>query len=538
MSRTSVALILALLLALAGAGLPASVRAADNPNEIPGVPLPAPIVTGRLGGSAIDAVYRIDVAADRVLLLSLTGSPGTDYDLYLFDSSATSIYAPTGMVAKSTGPTSAESLAYSTADGGRFYVDVSSFGETEGTYRLTVVIGNDTIAPECLAHAGRGCSGDRRSGRRGVGRCDRRPQSASPTCSSAQTDRSGKPGSPSLRPATGCWPESTDPRTSGRGSVTYRGMSQRSAQASIVLDRIAPSVVARVPEPGGAGPAPRPVISVRFSEPIRASSWQSLGLIMQDSEGTVVYGTYAWVPATNTGTFAPSSDLVPGATYVLTLGAIADIAGNALAPVGTWTIRPLQAPRLSLAASPRTAARGTTVLLTGSTDGRPGGTFNLERLDTDGTWLPVEPLLPDASGGFFSRQVVDRNTSFRVAYSGNEVSAPTTSPGVRVLVRRTVTLAGPGPAVRRSAALGSRVVVTAMLGPANPATPVALTLSWFDPARGAYRVLATLVRTSGDGRATFAWRASRSGTYTVRVTAAATTEFASGASAAYRWIVP
>ena len=81
---------------------PASVHAADSPNNIPGVPLPGSTATGQLGGPIYDVVYRVVVPAGHVLLVSMTGAAGTDFDLYLFDSSAVDIYAdpPVGLVAQ------------------------------------------------------------------------------------------------------------------------------------------------------------------------------------------------------------------------------------------------------------------------------------------------------------------------------------------------------------------------------------------------------------------------------------------------------
>ena len=144
MKRSTTALILALAAIMA---TPAFAVGADPADEIPGVPLPGAIATGRLGGPIYDRVYWVDVPAQRVLVASLTGSPGTDFDLYLFDGSATSVYAETGLVAKSTGPTSTEVIAHPSPGGGRYYIDLSGFTEVQGDYRLTVQIATDSTPP-------------------------------------------------------------------------------------------------------------------------------------------------------------------------------------------------------------------------------------------------------------------------------------------------------------------------------------------------------------------------------------------------------
>ena len=117
------ALALSTLIAAANLGaLPGAAVAADNPHNISGVPLPGPAATGKLGGPVYDVVYRVDVPAGHVLLASMTGSAGTDFDLCLFDSSATDIYAepPVSQVAKSTFPTSTESISYPSIGGGTY----------------------------------------------------------------------------------------------------------------------------------------------------------------------------------------------------------------------------------------------------------------------------------------------------------------------------------------------------------------------------------------------------------------------------------
>src|SRR3972149_1997908 len=87
-------------------------------SDIPGVPLPGPIAAGRLGGAIYDVVYRLSVAPAHVIVASLTGAAGTDFDLSLFDASATTVLSDTGLLKKSTGPTSTESLSWPSSFGG------------------------------------------------------------------------------------------------------------------------------------------------------------------------------------------------------------------------------------------------------------------------------------------------------------------------------------------------------------------------------------------------------------------------------------
>lgn len=530
-------ILLSLVVAAVGLGSAAPAAEAGAASNIPGIPLPTGVVTGRLGGPIVDVVYQVDVVPQRVLVVSLTGSAGTDFDIYLFDSSATNVYANplVGLVAKSTGPTSTESIRYSTVTGGRFYIDLSS-SDVEGDYRLVVGFGADTTPPKVsLTLDGGAPATNNLDLSVSVVASDDLSGVANMQFSEDGTTWSG------WQP----WEPITD-RTlidrDGRQDLWVRvsdrqGNISSAAKASIVLDRVSPSVEARYPDPGGIVAAPRPTIWVRFTEPIRPSSWQASGLIVQDPSGTVIYGSYGWDAATNTGSFTPSSDLLAGATYVASLGSLTDLAGNLLAPIGSWTVRPLDAPRITLTASPRVAAPRSMVELAGSTDLPFFGSFSLQMRLSDGSWEDIEPVLPGPDGKFFSHQIVHDNTTFRIAYSGDAQSAASTSTPLRVIVRRQVLLSGPPASVVRTAPVGARVSITTLLDPAEPSSAVTAILYRFDAGRHVYQPIATLTRTSSTGRAILAWRGSSVGTYAIRLTTPATTAFAAGVSPLYRWFV-
>ncbi len=121
--------------------------AADPNADIPGVPLPGPVATGRLGGAIYDIVYSISVAAGYVIVASLTGSAGTDFDIYLFDSTATTFRSTVGLLTKSIGPTSSESISWPSESGGTYYIDLNGATDVQGDYRLTVQAFPDSTPP-------------------------------------------------------------------------------------------------------------------------------------------------------------------------------------------------------------------------------------------------------------------------------------------------------------------------------------------------------------------------------------------------------
>ena len=530
-------ILLSLALALAGIGSFAPSALAGPESNIPGIPLPGSVATGKLGGPIVDVVYQIDLPPQRVLVLSLTGSAGTDFDIYLFDSSATSVYANplVGLVAKSTGPTSTETVRYSTVSGGRFYIDLSS-GDVEGDYRLSVAFGRDITAPQVspTIDGGAPATNNLDASVSVVATDDLSGVADMQLSRDGTTWGPWTPWQPTTR-----WELADE---DGIQSVWVRvsdhqGNISAPEKASILVDRVPPGVLTRNPPPNGVVAAPRPTLSVQFSEPIRVADWQNLGLILQDAAGTVIYGSYSWDAPTDIGMFTPSSDLLPGATYVVSLGTIRDLAGNPLPPLGSWVVIARLAPTITLTATPRSTLPSTSVQLSGSVNGSFFGPFTLQQLAENGSWTDLEPLLPDAHGGFFSKQAVRENTTFRVAYGGDESSAATASAGARILVRRSVTLAGPTASVLRSAGVAARVSVTALVGPSSPDVPMTMTLYRFDVGHRIYRSIATITRTSIGGKAVFAWRGTSPGTYAIRATTSSSARFAAGVSPLYRWLV-
>jgi hypothetical protein len=526
---------------LLGALVPAPAVAAPATGNIPGVPLPGPVVTGKLGGPIYDVVYSVQVPPAHVLVVSLTGTAGTDFDLYLFDSSATNIYddPPVGEVASSTGPTSTESITCPSSScpvlgAGTYYIDLSGATNVEGTYHLTVQTLTDTSPPEVSLSLDGGA-----------------PATNNPLIAVnviATDDLSGVDTmSISTDGTTWSTPAPYVPMLTlnldgpdGLREIWVRvtdraGNLSAPAHASIVLNRVPPRVVARSPDAGGTVASLRPTISVRFSEEIKRSTWTNAGLILQDASGTVVFGTYSYDPATLTGSFTPAVLLQPGARYVLSIGSVTDLAGNPVSPLGSWTFTPLLSPSLALTATARVVQAGGAVELAGSITPIVGGPLILEQAAGAGPFLPEVALAVDALGRFTWATTVATNTWFRVNYGGSAVSAVSSSPTVRVLVRRNVGLVGVAPAVPHLVAAYRREVLTALVGPEDPQVPVTLTISRYVPARG-YVKQASVVRTTSGGRRAFSWRPGP-GSYLVRLSTPPTALYANGISAPYLFVV-
>ena len=512
--------------------------AADQTSNIPGTALPGTVTSGLLGGAIYDVVYRVTIPAGHVLLASMTGDPGTDFDLFLFDSSATSIYAspPVGLVAKSTGPTSTESITYSSAGGGTYYIDLSGASDVQGTYRLAVRIAADTIPPQVTLSLDGGASAtnDPVVTASVVATDDLSGVRAMQFSVDGVTWRDWTAYAPtvlwSFAPPDGpkeLWVRVID----GAGNLSVP------AHATIALDTIPPTVVWRDPQPGGSAPGVRPILSVRFSESIQSSTWADFGLILQDSAGTIIQGTYTYNPGSLTGTFTPTVDLQLGWPYVVSLSSITDLAGNPLVPIGRWIVIPLLAPRIVVHASGTVVPQGGLVAFTGRIDPPLAGTLTLEAAAGNGLFTAIAPIVPSADGTFTSGAPASANVWFRVSFGGSAVASSATSPTVRVLVRRQVGLRGLNASVTRSTARGRTVLITAVVVPAEPSVAVMLTVYRYNLSLGRYVQVSTVTRSSAGGLVPFSWRPTTAGRYYLRLTTPPTALFANGISAAYRWVV-
>jgi hypothetical protein len=515
---------------------PPAARAADDPHNIPGVPLPGPAVSGLLGGGVYDIVYRVQVPPAHVLLASMTGDPGTDFDLYLFDSSATDIYAqpPVGLVRSSTGPTSTESITYPTIGGGTFYIDLSGFSTIEGTFHLAVQVVADTTPPRVALSldGGAPATNDANVAVMVVATDD---LSGVEWMQFSTDGTTWQPPEDYLPRLTWTFVGPDGPRTLWVRVQDRAGNLSSPARAQISIDHSPPLVVSRFPA-GSTVSGLQPTFAVRFSEPINAATWSNAGLIVQDPTGIVVYGTYGYVASTNTGTFTPAVPMEPGASYILTIAGVTDLAGNQVAPLGSWTVTPLLATSLALKASVRVAKVDQPVILSGQLTPSIGGPLSLERALGNGPFEPLVPLATDAAGDFTTLTPVSSNTSFRVHFAGTANAAEAVSPTIRVLVRRDVQLVDVDAATTRRVRASTRILLTAAVSPAAPPVPVTLTIYRYVAGRG-YVPQASVTRTTASsGRYVFSWRPS-AGSYYVRLSTLPTPLFANGVSPAYHWVV-
>jgi hypothetical protein len=251
-----------------------------------------------------------------------------------------------------------------------------------------------------------------------------------------------------------------------------------------------------------------------------------------------VAGSYAYDGSTFTGTFVPATDLVPGDLYIVTIGGVTDLAGNRPAPRGSWTFSPLEPSAVTASAAPSVVAVGGRSAISVALRA-PGGVSTLDvlaRAAGDATFVPFTSVALD--GGRATFTVTPRaNTAYRFSYPGSTTVAPAAA-DVRVLVRRSVVLAGPGPSAVRTAQVGRSVSVVASIGPRSPGVRVTLTLSRWDAVRRTWVAVSRRSANSGvAGSVSTSWKPASTGSWSWRVAVASTPDYANNLSGVYRFTV-
>lgn len=523
-----------LLAATAMVSGPAGVLAGAE-SDIPGIPLPGPVASGQLGGPIYDVVYRIDVPAGHVLLAGMTGSVGTDFDLYLYAPSATTVHSTDWVLAKSTGPTSTENIAWPSRIEQTVYLDLNGASDVQGTYNLTVQVVADPTPPVVgLSLAGGGTKTNQTTVTLRVNGYD---DLSGVTEMSFSSD-----GVTWLQ-----WEPIASTRVwdllpgDGQKTVWVRvangvGLVSAPVPLTVTLDTTPPALVDRSPPADSTTTVLRPTFTVTFNEPLDPSSWQTNGLVVQASTGAIVGGSFAYLPSTNTGTFTPAAPLTPGSVYIVSVGAVRDLAGNVAAQIGSWTIKLLFATSLSVASSPGVVVYGRTTTISGRASVPAGEGATLEERAAGNAGFTPVPGIPAVSGAFSFSLTPRSNTVYRLSYAGSGVAAASVSSEIRVLVRRGVTLLGTAPSTVRTATAGKIVPITVQLTPAGPAV-VTFRAYRYNASRGRYVLVGSFGRAAdATGRATVRWTPSP-GRWYWQATVPPSTAFANNTSAAYRWVV-
>ena len=518
--------IAAAVLLVAGSSAALAATSAD----IPGIPLPGTVVSGRLGGPIYDVVYQLSVEPGRIILVSLTGPSGTDFDLYLFDSAASTVYSTVGLVAKSVGPTSTESLSVPSLTGGTYYLDLNGASDLEGTFHLAVqqVVDNRSPAASITLDGGRSATNQLAV----PVEIQSAPGLSGVVAMSFSLDGIGWTNwTPYLTQSAWTFQPGDGPRTLWVRVQNGVGLVSAAVNATINIDTVAPQAVDVEPPQGGQAVGPRPTLTIRFNEPMDPASWSSAGMIVQAADGSLVAGTYAYDSATWTGSFVPSTPLVPGVSYVATLGTVTDIAGNQPVPLGSWMFTDVSASLMTVSGTPSTVAVGSSARLTATLTGAPSPA-TVEILSRSAGAIDFTSIasISLANGQASLSAAPALTTTYRLSYAGTSIVGAS-SADVLISVRRGVSASAPA-----SAVAGRVTRITATVSPAG-GVGVSFRLYRYDLVRHTYVYAGSWGRsTSPSGVALFNWT-PRSGTYQWRVVVAGTASYATNTSVPIRVVV-
>ena len=131
--RWATAIAFAVLLHLA----PGATSFAATEDNVPGVPLPAGgVVEASVGGPIVDRVYRMDVPAASVLVVTLRGEPDAELGLYVFSSGIPSILEALPL-ASSSKPGDAQAVSVRFIRASTIYLNVNG-RNTDRSYQFTL----------------------------------------------------------------------------------------------------------------------------------------------------------------------------------------------------------------------------------------------------------------------------------------------------------------------------------------------------------------------------------------------------------------
>ena len=532
--RLSIALLAAASLVGVAAATPV---AADQTSDIPGTALPGTVTSGLLGGPIYDVVFHVDVPAGSVIVASMTGTVGTDFDLYLFDQTATTVVSNTGLVAKSTGPTSTESVSFPSRSGGTYYIDLNGASNVEGTYTLTVQLVPDATPPALSLRLGQGhLTTNQTTVSVEVFAVDDL-SGVTEMAFSADGTVFG-PWQAFARSSSWTFPAGDGTKTLWAKVRNGVGLESAVASATIVLDTVAPAITAVTPPQGARVSGLRPTFTVRFDKAIDPASWSPYGLIVQAASGVLVTGRGSLDPAGQLGTFVPAADLVAGAPYIVTVGPVTDLAGNRVASLGSWIVTPLLPSRVTLATAPAVVARGGSAVLSGVASGvGADATLGMTSQPATGAAVTVAVLPVGADGRVQLTVRPAMNTTYSLSYPGTSTIAPAQAE-VRVIVRRSVALVGVTSSSVASARVGRSVRILASVGPAAAGVSVSLRMYRYDAARRLWVYAGSRGRTTdATGRVSYTWTPTSPGSFYWRAVVASTAEYANNTSPVYRWSV-
>ena len=528
------------------AGLaPAPVHAAtDQANDIPGVLLVGSSAKSSVGGNTFDQVWRIEVAAPRVLSIRLDPlEPGAELGLYVLVNGIRSLqdeFFDLYTLKSSALPGGVQRVT-TAVNPGTYFINVNGRNADRAyKFSLTVSLVPDPTPPiASLAVAG---------GKSVIA-------TALTTATISARDALSGVSSYRMRVAGQDWSQWTEvetvsvlsliiplqlPEISGLQRVDLEtrnslGLVSDLASDSVTLDLVAPRATRLSPSStDGITTVAKPVVSYQFSEPMVSATWLAGGVSVAFADGQPVAGKLTYDSKLRRGSWVPTSNLPVGSTIVITGGSPTDVAGNMveIEPFSLTYLAPTKLVAAVTSGKPFIdVPLNLRVLSTGI---QAGATVWLEHyVGTE--WVGYRSTTLTSTGGRVNMPVPESGR-YRWRYQSDGLRKEAISSEFTLAARPRLVLTGLSTSSTRSVVRG-RVVTIA--GIANPvSTPVNLTLYSCNSSFSTCTPRETTPLVPGEGgQFSLVWTPAK-GYWAWGVKSAATDDYAAGSSPLYRFRAP
>ena len=417
------------LLVAVGASLPFTVgaRGVDD-SDIPGTPLPAASVSSSVGGPTVDRVYAVEVKQGSVFIATLTGTPGSELGLYLFNPSATSVQTSVP-IASSAKPGGTQGISVTLRVAGTYYLNVNGRNlDRAYGFTLNTVVRQDTTAPQITL-------ADPVNPSRSESVCVR--VAATDGLSGVTEAALALPGD---AVADAVWRRyggsgrfcASLSLAEGQREVVLRvrngaGLITSTGRLSVRIDDTAPQLVSSAPT-SGLLTSPRAPVTWTFNEPVRLVDPTATSVYAFDQSNQSITGS---VSLSNSGlrlTWTPSGPIPVGSVVLVSVAPVRDLAGNVQEYVPTLVMERKRPTALALSVISRSAT--SVQLRLGISANLSGGVLLLERRE-EGVWVQLRELTPSSA---VSRIRVNTEGAerIRVRWEGDDTRAPGVSNVIRV----------------------------------------------------------------------------------------------------------
>jgi hypothetical protein len=516
----------------------------DNINDIPGGLLVGNSATGAVGGATYDQVWRLELAAPRVLNLRLDPlEAGAQLGLYLLADGLTSLQDEFFdlYTLKSSSLAGGVQRITIALRPGTYYINVNG-RNVDRAYRFSLALSlvpDPTPPIATLALAG------------GKNLID----SAVTTASITARDALSGVDSYRIRVAGEAWGDWATVQTISTLSVTVPlqlravsglqrvdletrnplGLVSELASDSVTLDLSIPRATRLSPlGTDGITTVAKPVMTYQFNEPMLAATWLVGGLSVAFADGQPVAGKFTYDTKLRRGSWAPTTNLPLGSTIVVSGGSPTDLAGNR-AVIEPFSLTYLAPTKLVAAAVSAKPFIDVPLNLRVFTTGIQAGAMVWLEHYVGTEWVGYRSTTINTIGGRVNMPVPESGR-YRWRYQSDGLRKEAISSEFTIAVRPRVVLTGQSTSSTRSVVRGRAVTIA---GVANPvSTPVNLTLYSCNRSFSACTPRETTPLVPGaDGTFSLTWSPAK-GYWAWGVKSTATAELSAGASPLYKFRAP